>query len=222
MTFYSQLGQDKNVLEYYAQKKDGYFVEIGAYDGIDLSNTYALELLGWKGICVEPLPSCYESLTQNRTCKTYNVAVDKVGGRVLEFIVADMLSGDLARIDKPRVADTYGLLNRISVPTMNFTDLLDNACAPSHMEFLSLDTEGSEYDILLGLDFKKYSFGYISVEHNFKEPARSNIKAILLENGYVYKQENNWDDDYILLRESPAIWQIDGQAPSPNMGSSSN
>ena len=197
-TYYSQLGQDKHVLEYYSQKKDGYFVEIGAYDGVAFSNTYALELLGWKGICVEPLPSRYESLVKNRTCKTYNLAVDKVGGQSLEFVVADMLSGDLTRIDKARVEREYGLSCRIQVPTMNFTDLLDNAGAPNHIEFLSLDTEGSEYDILLGLDFKKYSFGYITVEHNFQEPARSNIKSLLLHTGYTYKQANKWDDDYIL------------------------
>ena len=198
MKFYSQLGQDKNVLEYYSQKSDGYFVEIGAYDGVDLSNTYALELLGWKGICVEPLPSCYQTLIKNRTCKTYNVAVDKSGGHTLEFVVADMLSGDIDRLDKSRVDREFGLSNRITVKTINITDLLDDAGAPNFIEFLSLDTEGSEYDILLGLDFNKYSFGYISVEHNYKEPVRTKIRELLQSQGYRFKGENKWDDEYVL------------------------
>ena len=197
MEFYSQLNQDQNVLNYYQGEKCGYFVEIGAWDGIALSNTYALEKLGWSGICVEPLPDRYLELVKNRTCKTYNLAVDAVGGKTLDFVVLGMLSGDVERLDIQRANKEGGLGSRISVQTINFTKLLDDAGAPSFIEFLSLDTEGSEYDILMGLDFEKYRFGYISVEHNFKEPARANIRRLLTSKGYTFKGENQWDDDYI-------------------------
>jgi len=193
MQYYSQLDQDKIVLQHYNNKSTGYFVEIGAWDGIQLSNTYAMEKLGWTGICVEPLPDRYSELVKNRSCKTYNVAIDKLGGQTLDFVVDHMLSGDIKRIDLARVNTT----NQIKVKTMNFTDLLDDAQAPSFIDFLSLDTEGSEYDILVGLDHSKYKFGYISVEHNYKEPTRSNIRSFLESNGYKYKGPNKWDDDYI-------------------------
>ena len=59
----SQLGQDLTVLKFYNNKRDGYFIEIGASDGIKLSNTYLLESqYGWKGICVEPIPNNYNKL----------------------------------------------------------------------------------------------------------------------------------------------------------------
>ncbi len=201
MKYYSQLGQDKNVIHFYNydEAKKGFFVEIGAWDGIALSNTYALEKIGWKGICVEPLPDRYAELVKNRSCKTYNNAVDAIGGRSLEFVVAGMLSGDINRIDVDRINREGVAEKKISVTTINFTEMLDDAMAPSFIEFLSLDTEGSEFDILAGLDHAKYKFGYISVEHNYKEPIRSKIRDLLTSKGYTYKGENQWDDDYVYL-----------------------
>jgi len=197
--FYSQLGQDKTVLEHYNHKREGFFVEIGAYDGVELSNTFALENLGWTGICVEPLPQRYEALKINRKCKTYNAAIDEISGKTLEFVVADMLSGDVTRLDTERVKREHGLNNIIQVKTLSLTELLDSANAPSFIEFLSLDTEGTELDILKGCDFKKYRFGYITVEHNYKEPVRSQIRHLLETNGYMFKCQNQWDDDYVLI-----------------------
>ena len=67
MKSYSQIGQDLEVLKRYNNKTDGFFVEIGASDGIELSNTYLLETnFNWKGICVEPIPNRYKLLCQNR------------------------------------------------------------------------------------------------------------------------------------------------------------
>lgn len=197
----SQLGQDKQVLEYYSQKKEGYFIEIGAYDGVSLSNTLLLENHGWSGICIEPLPKVYAELVKNRKCKTYNCAVDNVSGKTLSFVEADMLSGDIDRIDLDRIKQEFGvdkLKETIKVETQNLTEILIDAGAPKFIEFLSLDTEGSELDILKGLDHSLFTFGYISVEHNYKEPVRSQIKNFLVSKGYTFYKENKWDDDYVL------------------------
>ena len=64
---------------------------------------------------------------------------------------------------------------------------------------MSLDTEGSEYEILKVFDFNKYRIGWIDVEHNFVEPRRTMIKNLLLQNGYKYVGENYWDDSYKLV-----------------------
>jgi predicted transcriptional regulator len=61
---------------------------------------------------------------------------------------------------------------------------------------MSLDTEGSELEILRNFDFEKYTFGLIDIEHNYIEPRRTEIKNLLLSKGYIYKGENQWDDMY--------------------------
>jgi FkbM family methyltransferase len=204
VTSHSQIGQDLAVLKYYKNKKNGYFVEIGAWDGISYSNTFLMEKLGWDGICVEPLPKLYNQLEKNRKCKTYQCAVDTVGGKTLNFVDAGMLSGDLSRIDKDRISRELGaekleLQSTIEVQTRNLTDILKDADAPKFIEFLSLDTEGSEFDILIGLDHDSYKFGYITVEHNYKEPNRRKIREFLISKGYTFYKENQFDDDYIYL-----------------------
>lgn len=60
-----------------------------------------------------------------------------------------------------------------------------------------MDTEGSELKMLKGIDFKKYKFGYINVEHNNVEPRRTDMKKLLQKNGYRYAGENKFDDIYI-------------------------
>ena len=72
------------------------------------------------------------------------------------------------------------------------------ACKNHLIYIISIDTEGSELKILQGIDFNKYKFGYINIEHNMIEPRRTQMKNILLKNGYKYVGPNNVDDIYIL------------------------
>lgn len=198
---YSQLAQDKNVVDFYKEKRDGYFVEIGAWDGIALSNTYGLEQqFGWKGICVEPLDTRFEKLIVNRTSHCCNLAVYHSTGLDVSFdIQADggMLSGISGHID----AHKY-IVNKdkktVKVKTISLNDLLEKYNAPNFIEYLSLDTEGSEFEILRTLDFDKWKFGLLDIEHNYIEPRRSMIKHLLLSHGYEYIGPNQFDDSYKL------------------------
>jgi len=106
-----------------------------------------------------------------------------------------LLSGISGHIDahKPKVDSSK---TSIQVQTISLLDALDRANAPSFIEYISLDTEGSEFEILSTFDFEKYTFGLIDVEHNFIEPRRTDIRNLLLSKGYVYKGENQWDDMY--------------------------
>ena len=85
----------------------------------------------------------------------------------------------------------------IPVLTKKLTTMLDNASAPNFIEFLSIDTEGSEYEILLHHDFDKYLFGYICVEHTHIFENRLKIRLLLESKGYKFFRENRVDDDYI-------------------------
>ena len=197
---YSQLGQDKKVYDFYKGKTTGYFVEIGAYDGIALSNTYAFEKIGWKGICCEPLPSRFSDLCRNRTAHCCNQAVYHTTGLSVSFDIegdAGMLSGISSNIDCHK-----HVVNKnkkvVTMLTISLNDLLERFEAPPFIEYLSLDTEGSEYEILKTLDFNKWQFGIIDVEHNHVEPRRTMIKHLLCTNGYVYLGANEFDDSYKL------------------------
>lgn len=198
---YSQIGQDKKVFDFYNGKKEGYFVEVGAYDGIALSNTLALERqLGWKGICVEPLQTRFVNLVNNRTAHCCDLAVYHSTGLNVSFDIegnAGMLSGINTHIDAHKAVVDRNK-KTITIKTISLNDLLEKYNAPSFIEYLSLDTEGSEYEILRTLDFTKWKFGLIDVEHNRIEPRRSMIKQLLCNNGYTYIGPNEFDDCYKL------------------------
>jgi hypothetical protein len=84
------------------------------------------------------------------------------------------------------------------VASVTLNDLLEEHRAPNYIDFISIDTEGSEYQILSDLDFAKYSFGLICVEHNFTEN-RGKIFSLLSSNGYtrVFEELSQWDDWYV-------------------------
>lgn len=197
---FSQLGQDTSVIEFYGGKKDGFFVDVGAFDGVSMSNTFLLEKkYNWTGICVEPCPSEFEKLISNRPAAyCCNSAVYNASDLIVKFNIANedkMFSGISETINCH-----FDTVNKnktvVDVKTISLTDLLDTNNAPRFIEYLSLDTEGSEYEILNAFNFKKYIFGLIDVEHNYIEPRRTQIKNLLTENNYILLRENQWDDSY--------------------------
>jgi FkbM family methyltransferase len=196
---YSQEAQDLKVLLHYKLKKNGYFLEIGASDGINLSNTYLLEKeYNWSGICVEPIKDDYQKLILNRSCHCSNNAVYAISGEKLEFDIYEynLLSG----INKHNtVYNGQAIKEKIIVETISLNDLLKKYNAPKFIEYLSLDTEGSEYEILSSFDFDYYKIGLIHVEHNFEESKRKLIKELLLKNDYKYIGEFKQDDFYSSL-----------------------
>ena len=197
---YSQINQDLEVLKFYNNKRDGFFIEIGASDGIELSNTYLLETkYNWSGICVEPIPIKFEMLCKNRPKSLcYSNAVFNESNKKVIFDIAnnfDLLSGISFNIDCHK-----NLVNanktQITVTTISLNDLLEKSNAPQFIEYLSLDTEGSELEILKSVDLHKYTIGLINVEHNHIEPRRTQIRDYLTSFGYDYIQEDSVDDWY--------------------------
>jgi hypothetical protein len=95
-----------------------------------------------------------------------------------------------------RESKRYG--TRYDVKTISLEDLLDKYDAPAEIDYLSIDTEGSEYDILSALNFEKYRFKVITCEHNYAAQ-REKIFSLLTENGYVVKHRelSLFDDWYV-------------------------
>lgn len=196
----SQLQQDLHVLKFFRNKKNFYFLDIGANDGKTLSNTYFLEKqYNWTGICSEPEPSMFKKLIKCRTVICDKNAVYNKSNLKLDFSNAgpnSLFSGITTDMSN-KFGNNLKIHEEVSVNTITLQDLLEKYKSPNTIHYLSLDTEGSEYKILTSINFKIYKFMYINVEHNYIEPQRTDIKNLLVNNGYLYKGENKWDDDYI-------------------------
>ena len=196
---YSQLKQDEDVLKYYNNKSNGYFVDIGANDGITLSNTYLLEKdYNWNGICIEPVPSIFKKLEKNRpNMININNPLYNVDNKTVTIIDNGLLSGITEDLGKHKETVLKNSKGEYKLQTRTLTSILDEYNAPSKIEYMSLDTEGSELKILQGLDFSKYKFGYLNIEHNYEEPKRTQMRTLLESNGYTYYGANKFDDNYI-------------------------
>lgn len=184
----SQNYQDVFALYQTNYKKNGYFVEFGATDGLTISNTYLLEKRhGWKGILAEPNPVWHDALTKNRMCHISKKCVYSETGKEVEFLAAD--DPDISGIKEFALNDEHAE-NRnkgttIMVPTISLTDLLDEYKAPLVVDYLSIDTEGSEYHILEAFfKTRKYTIQNITVEHNYINETREKIFNLLSKNGY--------------------------------------
>jgi FkbM family methyltransferase len=192
----SQLFQDLFVLSYLGFKKDGYFVEIGAANGKDISNTWLLEKdFGWHGILVEPARVWQESLRENRNATIVNKAVWRDSNNELDFTEARFaeLSGLSLYLQK----DTRAKKN-YKVATITVNELLETLHAPSVIDYLSVDVEGSELEILESIDFEKYTFRFISVEHNYRAD-RISMRQLLESHGYrqCLGSISEFDDWYV-------------------------
>jgi FkbM family methyltransferase len=198
----SQLGQDVLALGEVGPDRPGFFVEFGATNGVDLSNTYLLETAySWKGILCEPALIWQPKLADNRGAIIDERCVWSESNLTLEF--SETAKPELSTLGGFGGTDGHREERRnpqnYPVQTVSLLDLLRDHNAPKHIEFLSVDTEGSEFEILNAFDFSQYTFGAICVEHNYLEN-RPKVKQLLEANGYrqVYTELSEFDDWFVL------------------------
>jgi FkbM family methyltransferase len=132
----------------------GFFVEVGANDPYAGSQTWHLEQRGWSGVLIEPLPELAKQLRQARVAKVFAVACSSPenAGRRLPLHVA----GRLSSLDRDRMAPGSQPQTVIEVPIRTLDDVLGEAGAPQPLDFLSIDVEGHEIEVLRGFDFARW------------------------------------------------------------------
>jgi len=199
----SELHQDVLVSFLSDFRKDLYFVEFGAADGVKGSNTFLLEeRFGWKGILAEPAKIWSEDLKLNRP--NSNIELDCVWSDSNSELMFNETP------DAPGLSTVYEYRNsdlhhnsrkqskRYKVKTISLNDLLNKYNAPSHINYLSIDTEGSEFKILNSLDWNKYSFDVITCEHNYTSQ-REEIFKLLSTKGYkrIFESLSQYEDWYV-------------------------
>ena len=193
----SQIYQDIFVLYTLNWKRNGFFVEFGSTNGFDLSNSYLLEKdFGWKGILCEPASVWKEDLKKNRNSILDFRCVWKTSGKTVDLIVPS--KPEFSKISILKTPKSLNVAQSEKVETVSLIDLLNTYNAPKNIDYLSIDTEGSEYEILEAFDFSKYRISIITCEHNFSKK-REKIFKLLNKNGYqrVFQGLSRWDDWYI-------------------------
>ncbi|SLN53630.1 hypothetical protein PSA7680_02797 [Pseudoruegeria aquimaris] len=200
-----QLRQDLLALIVSGYKRGGYFVEFGATDGEKYSNSNLLEKrFGWQGILSEPAVGWHRRLRRKRDCIIDTRCVWRATGEHLSFDMAKSktLSTLTQFADSDHHAEKRGEdFERLTVETVSLADMLAEHGAPEAIDYLSVDTEGSEFEILKAFDFGRHRFGLITVEHNFTEQ-REKIHDLLVSNGYkrILSDLSKFDDWYIPAR----------------------
>ncbi len=192
---YSQFGQDLWVLEKTKKKQNGFFVEAGAGDGINLSNTYLLEKeYGWSGICIEP-SRLFESLIKNRQCACINSCLSNKVGEA-DFFEDHQYEGNLSALTEFQIYKHRGG-DLFTTSTVPLVDVLDANKCPTTIDYLSLDTEGSELVILKDFPFDKYDIRILTIEHNHVQSLKTGLRNLLTRNGYKLEMEVEVDDCYV-------------------------
>ena len=200
------------VLEKTNFRKNGFFVEMGAQDGITNSNTLLLEKeYGWTGILAEPDHRHREYLQTNRPNSRVDFnCVWSTTGETKLFYQSNSLNDGRSTIEEycrignaPRIENNW---LTYPVQTISLIDLLQKYNAPKYIDYLSLDTEGSELEILKAFDFTQYKFGCITIEHNQRREYSDELQKLLNSVGYYVPKDSirifEWDSGFVPKPES--------------------
>lgn len=187
-------------LDAYLPFTDGYFVELGANDGVSQSNSLNLEIRkNWRGVLVEPSPNNFLQCRKLRRKENYYFCNACVGfdytERFVEMVYADLMTvGSSVAPDLPDASSHLNSAQQFisdgecmfsfGAVARPLSDLLGEAGAPSRINFMSIDVEGAEMSVLRGIDFEQYTFDYILIEAR----SFSSVNNFLVSKGFVFEK----------------------------------
>lgn len=206
MSYTSQWKQDEILNEkFFKNKRNGVFVDVGAHDGKTGSNTYFFEKdLGWSGLCIEPILDRYVELVKNRpkSICIFGCIYETSGTVDFREIngYSEMLSGiekcydsrHIQRI-KDELAQQGGTYKITQKHSFCLKDLF-NLHNLTNIDYLSIDTEGSEMEVIKGIDFTKVNIHVIDIENNYSD---DRVKIYLENKGYSLTCKIGGDDIYV-------------------------
>ena len=177
LRYFGLNGLDQKIEEY-ANLNNGYFVELGANDGVNQSNTLYFEWFrGWRGLLIEPHPENFSELMRNRSCahvfKNAACVGPEFSSKSVKLVYSNLMTSTLgikSDIANPLWHATQGSKffdgknYEFEAPAFTLNHLLAEAAAPSLIDLLSLDAEGAELEILKGVNHSRYRFRYLCVE----------------------------------------------------------
>lgn len=170
--FYSQFGEDKILFEIFRGKTNGFCVEVGANNGIDDSTSLFFEQIGWKCILVEPNPFLCQNIRTVRHALLYEYAASNKSDTIaLHMVEGAPRSHGMSTIStNVEVHDrikSHGFASvSVQVRTMTLNQILNDAHVDAEIDFISIDVEGHEHEVLEGLSIEKWRPTILLVEDN--------------------------------------------------------
>lgn len=224
--FRAQFGEDRILWQVFQHRRSGYFVEVGAYDGVTLSNTYFLEFMGWRGLLVEPiLPLCERAAAARPACRVVHAAVGKPADRGTAAFTVTKNVPVLSYLYRDPEHEARALregaeLVTIQVPVKTLDEILLEerrvaapACNPWkanlgwQIDLVSIDVEGGEMDVLQGFDLGRFKPRVLVIEND--RPSGAGIEPYLQERGYRKFYRRQINDFYVRLDASNGLMLSD-------------
>lgn len=182
--YFSQFKQDKFINEViFNNKKFGFFIDIGAHDGVSINNSVFFEKYkSWNGLCIEPNPNVFKELIKNRKSININKCIGNDNKKVMFTQItgySEMLSGitdnyhanHVERIDN-LISKKGGEKSQIEVEMITLDSIKE--ATNNDIDFISIDTEGNEFDIVNSINFKLLKVKCLVIENNYKDNKISN------------------------------------------------
>jgi FkbM family methyltransferase len=168
----------------YLNFKNGFFIDVGANDGVNQSTTWYFEKkLNWRGVLIEPLPHIYNQLIKNRSSENffYNYAV--VSKSYKKDKINLSYNKDSLRAKFQFLEEENKDKKIIKVKTKTLANILKNAIPSGKIiDFFSLDVEGAEFEVLNGIDFNRNIINFFLIEtSNFKK-----LKSFLIKKKFKF------------------------------------
>lgn len=198
--YFSEAGQDMLVKDnFFKNQKSGFFLEIGAFDGIEGSNCYHFEkFMNWEGIAIEASPLQFKKLKKNRNCKLMNIAIGSENKQVEFYEVVEGFT-QMSGINNLNFKDSFerikkksnSKINKINIECKTFEKLV---LSDQIIDLISIDIEGNESDVLKTINFDKYKIKVIILENN--TPKELSYLKFFKEKNFYYFDRVGMDEIY--------------------------
>ena len=189
VNYYSQQGEDRLLVEFFNHKRTGFFVDVGAYDGVYLSNSYTFEKMGWTGVCVEacreyyelcvanrPRSKCYHAVCLDRECAQVKFRAER--GGLFSGVNTDEAHANFCYRENHIHFDGF---RTVELPATTLDMLLSGY--GGEIDLVSIDVEGAELAVLKGFNLDRFKPRVLLIEAN-TFAHRIQLDTYLSDHGY--------------------------------------
>jgi FkbM family methyltransferase len=171
--YYGQHGEDKYIEEFFTSGYKGVCIDVGASEPTGGSNTYYFEKNGWTVYAIEPNPYCVQRLKEHRQ-NVFKLAISNENQKDVAFTICTLNNGEMGAVSSLKIDEALlqahqmysPKLEQITVETKTLDTFIEEN-GITEIDFISIDTEGTELDVLKGFDINKFSPKLFVIENNY-------------------------------------------------------